>query len=970
MKLISMLRRSLDTGLVLFSTNMQSKLVWLVLALLFTNDLTSSATNCDPPPSGIVSWWLGEGNATDVITGSNGVMYTGVSFTSGIVGQCFSFNGAAGCVINGLPLTNIQNSFTMEFWAYPTKGIVLVATNGPLANYGQSFAIFPSYGELNAEAGAGVSVGTNGICIVESAPYYLPSVLNYSNSINGWTHVAVVYADKQPALYVNGVYVATGSVSARTFVYPSKDLGGATSAPYNTYGPYEGLLDEVSIYNRALTAAEIMAIYNAGSAGKCFTPTPPLITSQPVSLTNYTGTTAIFSMTAISSGPLSYQWFFGTNSLNQQTNPTLILTNVQLAQSGNYSVTVSNSAGSTNSTIATLTVLPALPCTPPASGLTAWWPGEGNTFDVISGNVGTLNPGVTYAPGFVDQCFSFNGAAGCVINGLPLTNIQNSFTMEFWAYPTKGIVLVATNGPLANYGQSFAIFPSYGELNAEAGAGVSVGTNGICIVESAPYYLPSVLNYSNSINGWTHVAVVYADKQPALYVNGVYVATGSVSARTFVYPSKDLGGATSAPYNTYGPYEGLLDEVSIYNRALTANEIAAIYNAGSGGKCPLPVTITGQPVSQTNVVGTTATFNVTATGMFPLSYQWFFGTNLLNQQTNTTLNLTNVQFSQMGNYSVLVSSYVNSTNSFNAGLTVVFPPPSNATGTAVVSSGFVIGVNITYSGSGYTNTPSIRFIGGGGTGAAGFAVVSNGYITSIVITNTGFGYTNPPVVVIDPAIIYNPVLGIAPMSFLTFSNLTVSGTYQLQKFLGWYWTDQPVSFTASNSVFTAMVAGVANNSSYRLALNPVPTQAFATAQLYNGFVVGITLNSGGSGYLTPPTVSIVGGGGTNATAVTHISGGVVTNISLTSAGIGYANTPTVQIAPPPAAAVFPTVFQMMRVDSASLVPYYNYQIQFRPDLGGQWINWNGGLFAPTDVTNSQFLFVTNGTGFFRLLYVP
>ena len=60
----------------------------------------------------------------------------------------------------------------------------------------------------------------------------------------------------------------------------------------------------------------------------------------------------------------------------------------------------------------------------------------------------------------------------------------------------------------------------------------------------------------------------------------------------------------------------------------------------------------------------------------------------------------------------------------------------------------------------------------------------------------------------------------------------------------------------------------------------------------------------------------------------------------------------------------------MEVDSASLAPYENYQIQFTPTLGTTWENWDGGLFSPTDVTNTQFLFVTNATGFFRLEYVP
>ena len=138
-----------------------------------------------------------------------------------------------------------------------------------------------------------------------------------------------------------------------------------------------------------------------------------------------------------------------------------------------------------------------------------------------------------------------------------------------------------------------------------------------------------------------------------------------------------------------------------------------------------------------------------------------------------------------------------------------------------------------------------------------------------------------------------------------------------------------------------------------------------------GFVVHATVTSGGSGYPTPPTVNIVGGGGSNATAIAQISGGVVTAVNITDAGIGYTSRPTVAIDPPPVAAVSPTgVLPVMRVDSASLAPYENYQIQFKPTLSGAWANWNGGLFSPTDVTNSQYLFITNGISFFRLQYVP
>ncbi len=386
---------------------------------------------------------------------------------------------------------------------------------------------------------------------------------------------------------------------------------------------------------------------------------------------------------------------------------------------------------------------------------------------------------------------------------------------------------------------------------------------------------------------------------------------------------------------------------------------------------PGPPSITVQPSSQTVFVGTNVTFSVGAMSSFPLTYQWTKDGNAIPGATNLSFTVSNVQLADAGQYSITVSDPYTSTNSSAAALVVQVPDaPRTATGTAILTGGFVTTVSITYGGYGYTNTPLVHVGGGGGSGAQAFAVVNNCFVTSITVTNAGYGYTNAPFVFIDPPFIPNPVLGIAAMSFLSFSNLTIGGNYQLQQAVAWYWANQPVRFTATNALYTQMVAGAWNSGDFRLALNPVPAQAFATAQVVNGFVVGATVTNGGAGYITAPSVNIHGNVGSNATAVASISGGVVTNVSITDAGIGYTNFVQVQIAPPPAAAVFPMVQPVMRVDSASLAPYHNYQIQFTPVIGGTWENWNGGLFTATDVTDSQFLFVTNGTGFFRLLYEP
>ena len=386
----------------------------------------------------------------------------------------------------------------------------------------------------------------------------------------------------------------------------------------------------------------------------------------------------------------------------------------------------------------------------------------------------------------------------------------------------------------------------------------------------------------------------------------------------------------------------------------------------------LPIIIS-QPQSQTNFVEATVTFQVVASSPIPLSYQWrkngiklVDGDNLSGTRTNL-LTLTDLSYDDAALYSVIVSNTNGSVISSNAVLTVL--PPRTATGIATLTGSFVTGVMITDGGGGYTNTPLVRFIGGGGSGAGAYAVVSNGVVISITVTNAGYGYTNAPLVVIDPPYISYPVLSLARVSVLAFSNLTVGASYQLQQSWLWYWTNQPVSFTATNTGYQ-MVGNGTGGGNYRLAVSPVPGQAFATAQLFSGFVVGASVTSGGSGYVTSPVVSIVGGGGAGATAVANVSAGVVTGVQITGAGIGYTNPPVVEIAPPPVVAVSPAVLPGLRVDAANLTPYGNYQLQFTPDMAAGWTNWEGGGFSATGVTNSQCLVITNQAGFFRLQYAP
>jgi hypothetical protein len=221
------------------------------------NNVAAAAARCAPFPSGAVSWWRAGNNANDSLGANQGTLANGAAFAPGRVGQAFSLDGVDDVVTvaspTGLPLGGAAR--TMELWFRTSRDLTTLTESG-LLGYGtaaddQSFALVTSanapgrlyfYGHNNDLAGTTV---------------LLPDT---------WYHGAVTYDGVSLKLYLNGALEASKSTTALNTVL---DGNGLRIGERSAGSRWEGWIDEPTIYARALSPAEIQAVFNAGSGGKC-----------------------------------------------------------------------------------------------------------------------------------------------------------------------------------------------------------------------------------------------------------------------------------------------------------------------------------------------------------------------------------------------------------------------------------------------------------------------------------------------------------------------------------------------------------------------------------------------------------------------------------------------------------------------------------------------------------------------------
>jgi len=427
---------------------------------------------------------------------------------------------------------------------------------------------------------------------------------------------------------------------------------------------------------------------------------PPTIVAPPMGRTLYPGGTLSLSVVATGGG-LKYQWQrFGTN-LAGATTATYVKPAVTTADSGDYSVIVSNNVGTATAGPVTVTVLaPAndYEAAIVADAPEAWYRlNETNAttlFDSMGRHDGvytniTGSPVTLSVPGAIvgsaDTAVSFDGTSLSygVVPYSPALNSQN-FTIEAWVKTSD------TAGRMCAVSSRSSTPQGYWLWTVPAGVwsgGVASGGNN--------YYVPSDTAAAAIVPGqWKHVVMVYG---PSLrvYINGQWDGVSYVDFERNAGAPFIIGARGGGTVDTL--MNGQVDEVLVYTNALT---LAQVQNHYTKAKFPTPTPpfFLVQPSSDQVLSNAQATVTLSgsADGSAPITYQWYKDGVELAGRTNYFITVS-ATYSNAGSYVLRATNPSGFTNSAPATLAVLPPNP------AYVSVTGALVLHLTFDGD-YTDS--------------------------------------------------------------------------------------------------------------------------------------------------------------------------------------------------------------------------------------------------------------------------
>jgi hypothetical protein len=617
-------------------------------------------------------------------------------------------NGTVQSWVMAPPLAVNTNTVTMCAWVYPTgpqvanSGILFSrTTNGDVCGFGIG-------GTANNPVNAiGYTWNNSATTANFASGLAIPS--------NMWSFVGVAISPTNAILWV---YNASGLFSTNTYPgytnniqHTNGQFNGFTSIgtdPNNTAATnriFSGYIDEVAVFKTTLPLTEIYSLYKKALHQGSF---PPIIATEPVPQALLAGRTAHYSVSA-SGDPflaLTYQWRKNGGNLSNGGNisgantPNLTASNVPLSDNGaTYDVVVANAAGSTNSFSAALTVV-ASNSSPAAyeaalravNPLNYWRFNEGPSssyaYDYWGGNIATndnamsgqTGPRPLDFPGFetTNAANSYDGMTSATETGLVgVNNNQTQFSIIGW------FNMAANQLPrIGLFGQNDVT-----EFGFHALGGDGLSQLGIWTPNGGAAYLAQSLI---TVGQWYFAAGVGDGTNLNLYLfttngsGGFRVWLSTTAAATTNYGSSqfpfNIGGDGVLDANPTNWFNGLIDEVALFHRALSPGELSTLFAAAIGVSA-LPPQITTQPVSSTIYAGRTAQFGAVAIGSIPLTYQWrsngvpiVNGGNVSGTAT-PTLTIANVTGANAAGYDLVVTNSAGSVTSSVATLSVITPTP-------------------------------------------------------------------------------------------------------------------------------------------------------------------------------------------------------------------------------------------------------------------------------------------------------
>jgi len=256
--------------------------------------------------------------------------------------------------------------------------------------------------------------------------------------------------------------------------------------------------------------------------------------------------------------------------------------------------TISASLQSVSGNTLLTTTKPA--CAAPPAGLIGWWSGDGNTVDLAGTNSGAIRNGVTYSRGEVGSGFTFSQSGASVLVNAPEYS-PTAGTLMFWFLSTSGGAMTGSLLPNGNHGPGVAIDP-----------------NGNLLWELGNLTAQSLGQVSS--NTWHHFALTYFTSGTAvdviLYLDGTQVTTAATIPNTAWSPQVLFGGYLGAVEPSFA---GSMDEIEIFNKSLTPQQVQQAYHAFGTGMCkPTLQSIAVTPGNPSVAPGTTQ--QMTATGTY------------------------------------------------------------------------------------------------------------------------------------------------------------------------------------------------------------------------------------------------------------------------------------------------------------------------------------------------------------------